>query len=76
MHSCAVSEIALYETEKADSSTVSGSTPGGISNQPFIDSRLADFFKSVKRFNSRPCEGATVDDRVRYLCQEFQFTPL
>lgn len=49
MHSCAVSEIALYETEKADSSTVSGSTPGGISNQPFIDSRLADFFKSVKQ---------------------------
>lgn len=49
MHSCAISEIALYETKKADSSTVSGSTPGGISNQPFIDSRLADFFMYVKQ---------------------------
>lgn len=49
MHSCAVSEIALYETEKADTSTVSGSNPGGISKQPFVDSRLADFFTYVNK---------------------------
>lgn len=49
IHSCAVSEIALYENKKASSTNVSGSTPGENSNQPFIDSRLSDFFKSVKQ---------------------------
>ena len=49
MHSFSVSEIALYENKKADPINVSGSNPGENSDQPFIDSRLADFFKSVKQ---------------------------
>lgn len=53
MHSCAVSEIALYENKKANSTNVSGSTPGENSNQPFIDYRLSDFFKYVNENNQQ-----------------------
>ncbi len=55
LHSCAVSDIALYEIRKGNSLISPGADPEEKSSRPFSDDILIEFFRQVKEKETVDC---------------------